>query len=249
MCLARAKLPSSTCIIHSLRHDQGHLPGTQFLGLSKFNFWALRVLNCLRLLLVKFDFGERLWKRQGQKCLKETCLCNSCCSKWYKMVSCRGIPWLQEVLQEAGSNAKSIRNCTARLKAPYAKDNKQIIGQRIVKENILHKVEQKPWVRPGAMFVLDSSPFAKNVKANPFPFVSHKHANFYPNLSCMATLSKLHAGIGPCQFVVQVMLSEFRSRYNDQAWEGWQNQWHQTHGCATPWQCDVHRLNWQLDGV
>jgi len=134
MCLARAKLPSSTCIIHSLRHDQGHLPGTQFLGLSKFNFWALRVLNCLRLLLVKFDFGERLWKRQGQKCLKETCLCNSCCSKWYKMVSCRGIPWLQEVLQEAGSNAKSIRNCTARLKAPYAKDNKQIIGQRIVKE-------------------------------------------------------------------------------------------------------------------
>ena len=69
----------------------------------------------------------------------------------------------------------------------------------------------------GAMFVLDSKPFAKKPRANPFPFVSHKHANFYSNLSCMATLSKLHAGIGLCQFVVQVMLSEFRSSCNDQA--------------------------------
>lgn len=75
MGLARSKLPSSTCIIHSLRHDQCHLPGTQFLGLSKFNFWALRVLNCLKLLLVKFDFGERFWKRQSQKCLKERPAC------------------------------------------------------------------------------------------------------------------------------------------------------------------------------
>ena len=43
------------------------------------------------------------------------------------MVSCRGIPWLQEVLLEAGSNATSLKNCCiGRLQAPYANDNKQI---------------------------------------------------------------------------------------------------------------------------
>lgn len=46
-------------------------------------------------------------------------LCNSCCSKWYKMVSCRGIPWTLKTSTYATHVLNMLNICSNMLNITY----------------------------------------------------------------------------------------------------------------------------------